>query len=150
MKNAQTTLWIVLIVIILVILGGVAFYMNMKPTNANQKIVSTSNPSSTSVKSTTPTDSPSTTSPKETSETYNIDIKNFAFTLSILTIKQGDKVIWTNQDSAPHTVTSDSGNELDSELFGKEEIYSHTFNTAGTFDYHCKPHPYMKARIIVE
>ena len=98
-----------------------------------------------------PSDNPTTiTTEPGTPKTYNLEIKNFAFSPSSLTIKKGDKIIWTNQDSVSHTVTSDSGNELDSKLLPKGETYSHAFNTAGTYDYHCTPHPYMKAKIIVE
>lgn len=84
------------------------------------------------------------------SDTYNVEIMGFAFNPPTLTIKQGDAVIWANQDSVQHTVTSDSGNELESELFGKGQTYSHTFDVKGTFNYHCIPHPNMRAKIIVE
>lgn len=81
---------------------------------------------------------------------YDIQIKGFAFSPSALSIKVGDGVTWTNMDSAPHTITSDSGNELDSETLSKGNNYSHTFTTAGTYEYHCGFHPGMKATIIVE
>lgn len=87
---------------------------------------------------------------ENTAKTYYVDIENFAYNEKELTIKKGDTIIWTNRDSVGHTVTSESGNELDSELLGEGESYSHTFNEAGTYDYYCKPHPYMKGRIVVE
>ena len=80
----------------------------------------------------------------------NINIKGFAFSLSTLTIKQGESVTWTNMDSVLHTVTSDSGTELDSELLSKGNSYTHTFNEKGTFDYHCTPHPSMTGNVVVE
>ena len=83
-------------------------------------------------------------------DNYEIEIVNFNFSQLALTITKGSTVTWTNKDSARHTVTSDSGSELNSELFGKDETYSHTFNELGTFDYHCAPHPFMKAKIVVE
>ena len=82
--------------------------------------------------------------------TYNIEISGFAFQIKELKIKVGDTVVWTNKDFASHTVTSDSGSELESPYFSKNQIYSHTFNQVGTFNYHCIPHPYMKGKIIVE
>jgi plastocyanin len=44
-------------------------------------------------------------------ETHNVAIKGppFAFDPNSLTIKAGDIVAWTNQTSAPHTVTADNG-----------------------------------------
>lgn len=85
-----------------------------------------------------------------TPQTYSIDIANFAFSPSEIRIKAGDTIVWTNKDSARHTVTSDSGSELGSALLSDGESYSHTFSAAGTFSYHCAPHPYMKGKIIVE
>ena len=82
-------------------------------------------------------------------QTYNIEIKNFAFNSAILNIKVGDTIIWTNKDSVKHTATSDSGDELASPLVGEGETYSHKFETAGTYDYHCTPHPSMKSKVVV-
>jgi plastocyanin len=75
-----------------------------------------------------------------------VDIKVFAFDPSTITVPRGTTVIWTNRDSASHTVTGD--------IFGSGSIpqngeYSHTFQDAGTFDYHCKIHPNMQGKVIV-
>lgn len=80
----------------------------------------------------------------------SVEISNFAFSPATLTIKAGDTVVWTNQDSVSHTVTSDSGSELGSSTLGNGQTYSRTFNTAGTYSYHCSIHTYMKAKIIVQ
>ena len=81
---------------------------------------------------------------------YIIFIEGFAFDDPTLTINVGSSVTWENQDSAQHTVTSDSGTELDSEYLSKGETYTHVFMTPGTYTYHCKPHPYMKGTVIVK
>lgn len=61
-----------------------------------------------------------------------------AFSPNPLTISVGDTVTWTNTDSTQHTVTSDAPDtELDSGLISPNATYSHTFTTAGTFNYHC-------------
>lgn len=83
-------------------------------------------------------------------QTHEINIQGFAFSPKELTIQVGDTIIWTNLDSTQHTVTSDSGTELDSEYLSKDETYSHTFTTVGNFAYHCIPHPSMKGTITVE
>ncbi len=82
-------------------------------------------------------------------EEESIDIKNFAFAPKTLTVKVGTTVTWTNQDSVGHTATSDDGS-FDTGLLAKGESGSVTFNEKGTFTYHCTPHPYMKAKIVVE
>ena len=82
--------------------------------------------------------------------TYNIEISNFAFNPSEIKIKKGETVVWINRDSAPHTVTSDSGNEINSPQLSNEQVYSHSFSNTGTFNYYCSVHPSMKATVIVE
>ncbi len=84
-----------------------------------------------------------------TPQTNNVAINNYAFSPSTLNIKVGDIVIWTNNQDIPHTITSDSGNELASSSIPSGQTFSHTFNTAGTFAYHCSIHPSMKGTIIV-
>ena len=79
-----------------------------------------------------------------------VTIQNFAFGPDTITISKGDTVSWINQDSAPHKVTSDSGNELDSPSIANGQSFSHTFSQAGEYDYHCGLHPGMKAKIIVQ
>lgn len=81
--------------------------------------------------------------------TNNIEIKSFSFLPETLTIKKGETLTWTNKDSAPHTVTSISGSELNSPSLSKDQTYSHTFNTLGTFEYRCNFHTSMKGKIIV-
>ena len=81
---------------------------------------------------------------------YNIDIKDFNFNVSELTINIGDKVTWTNKDSSTHTVTSDSGGEISSLYLANTQSYTHKFTSVGTFAYHCKLHPMMKGKVIVK
>lgn len=95
------------------------------------------------------TQSPSTT-PTTTGNSNTVSIKGFAFNPSTLTVPVGTTVTWTNEDSTTHTVTSDSGSEFDSGQIPSGQTYSHTFNTAGTFSYHCSIHTSMKAQIVVE
>jgi amicyanin len=79
-----------------------------------------------------------------------VDIQGFAFNPAELRIKSGETVVWTNRDSTPHTVSSDTGDELSSGTLSGESAYSHTFNTAGEYAYHCAIHTGMKGKIIVE
>ncbi len=76
-------------------------------------------------------------------------IRNFAFNPPTLTVKAGTMVNWTNEDSEPHTVTSNTG-VFDSGTLSRGERFQYTFNQAGTYDYICTIHPYMNGRVIVE
>ena len=72
-----------------------------------------------------------------------------------LTVSKGTTVTWTNEDSTLHTVTSgspeagNSGTEFDSSYLAAGKTFQHQFNTAGTFDYYCTLHPYMKGKVVV-
>jgi plastocyanin len=79
----------------------------------------------------------------------DIAIRDFSFSPDSVTITKGTTVIWTNMDSATHTVVSDSGEEIKSDSISNGQSYSHTFSTAGTYDYHCGIHASMKGKVIV-
>lgn len=74
-----------------------------------------------------------------TGSTIEISIADFSFSPKEVTIKAGTTVTWTNQDSAVHTVTSDT-EVFDSGNLEKGKSYSYTFTTVGTFTYYCTPH----------
>src|SRR5262249_58391933 len=73
-----------------------------------------------------------------------IEIRDFAFHPDQTEIAVGTTVTWTNNDTTAHTVTADDGS-FDSGPLDPGKSFSHTFDKAGTFAYHCKIHPSMKA-----
>ena len=97
-----------------------------------------------------PATTPATPTPAGGSN--QIAIKNFAFSPAALTIKTGTTVTWTNQDGAPHQISSDPGAPVafNSESLANGASYQFTFTQAGTYDYHCTIHPAMKGTIIVQ
>ena len=76
-------------------------------------------------------------------------MKNFAFDPPTVTIKVGESVTWTNQDSATHTVEADNG-EFSSKELANGATFSFTFDKAGTYPYKCTIHPTMKGTVIVQ
>lgn len=82
-------------------------------------------------------------------QNMSVSIQGFAFSSSALTVKKGAKVTWTNMDAAPHTVTADNG-AFGSATLSQGQSFSFTFNTAGSFSYHCAIHPMMKGVVSVE
>jgi plastocyanin len=74
----------------------------------------------------------------------------------VLHTSKGAIVTWTNEDSALHTVVSRahaSGRsfpEFDSEYIGPNDTFKYRFSTAGTFDYYCVLHPFMKGKVVVQ
>jgi amicyanin len=77
-----------------------------------------------------------------------VNIDNFAFVPATVTVKAGSTVTWTNKDEDPHTVVADGG-AFRSEALGSGGTYSFTFPTAGTFDYVCSIHPFMRGNVVV-
>ena len=63
--------------------------------------------------------------------------------------KVGEKITWTNDDAAPHTVTAKSGGELDSGTIAQGASFSFTPSKAGTIAYFCEIHPSMVGTIDV-
>lgn len=82
-------------------------------------------------------------------EQRNVVISSFAYVPQEITVQVGTMVVWRNNDTDAHTVTSDDGDELNSPLLSTGDSFSHVFNNVGTFDYHCAPHPFMQGRVIV-
>lgn len=99
---------------------------------------------STNMPSNTPSNTPS--APQSGNA---ITIQNFAFSPATINVKVGDTVTWTNRDSAPHQIASDSGSELSSSTLSNGATYSHTFTSAGTYAYHCAIHTSMKGSVVV-
>jgi len=73
-------------------------------------------------------------------------IEDFRFEPTVLTVTPGTVITWTNEDSAPHTATSE---EFDTGRLDKGEAAEITFDTIGEFDYICTYHPQMEGRIVV-
>ena len=96
------------------------------------------------------TETPSATAPSTEALSGKVDltIKDYKYSPSPIRVKKGTTITWTNQDLAKHTVTVDSG-KWESELLAQGASYSRTFDTVGTFAYHCSPHPYMKGVVEV-
>ena len=94
--------------------------------------------------------SSNSTSTSSNTEAAKVDIKDFSFGPAKLEVKKGTTVTWTNADSVSHTVTSDSGDGPNSELIEQGDSFSFTFDKAGTFKYHCTPHPQMTGEIVVK
>lgn len=71
------------------------------------------------------------------------------FSVNVLTVGLGTTVTWTNDDTMMHTVTAVDGS-FDSGFLDAGDSFSFTFDQPGEYEYFCAPHPWMRARIIVE
>lgn len=76
-------------------------------------------------------------------------IKDYDFTPTSVTIDEGDTVTWRNDGPTTHTATSDDGT-FDTGPLAKGSTGQYRFEKAGTYAYHCTPHPQMKATVVVK
>jgi amicyanin len=75
-------------------------------------------------------------------------IKNISYLSPKITVAVGTTVEWTNSDPLPHSVTA-VDKSFNSGLIQPGKTYRHTFTKAGTFNFYCIPHPFMKGVVVV-
>jgi plastocyanin len=96
----------------------------------------------------TPPGAPAAAPAGAAGDTVRVVIRNNAFQTAQLTVSPGTTVLWVNEDQLQHTVTADD-NSYDSGMIDLRGTWAHTFGQAGTFTYHCTPHPFMKGTVVV-
>ena len=91
--------------------------------------------------------------PEDSGKTVNVCMEKVEYVPASVTVPVGARVVWTNTDQIPHTVTKDRGpgEDFDSKTMppgtGK---FDQTFREAGTVDYICTIHPNQLGKVIVE
>ena len=84
-----------------------------------------------------------------------IVIQNYGFNPQTVTIPVGTTVTWTNLDTVQHQIANSGTPTIGPEqLFmskplAKGDTFSYTFTSAGTFQYYCIVHNFMRGTIIV-
>jgi plastocyanin len=79
-------------------------------------------------------------------------IRNFAFSPATVNVARGSKVTWVNCGATgddAHTSSADAG-QWNSQLLGPGDTYTQEFTAAGSFPYHCDPHPFMHGTVTVQ
>jgi plastocyanin len=103
------------------------------PTTASTAASATTGPAASS---------PETTAAPAAGSSGAIAIKGFAFTPTPLTVKVGDTITITNNDTTDHTVT-DGGGAFDTGHISSGTSKTITITKAGTYNYHCNIHKFM-------
>lgn len=138
MKN-----WIAAIIIAVIIIAGAIFVFGNHTTAPSASVTS---PSSSPMASMSM--SPSASTPAQATD--KVTISNFAFSPANITVKKGTTVTWTNQDSASHTVMETDGQPGPaSSTIANGQSYTFTYNSVGTFHYHCSIHHQMVGTVTV-
>lgn len=86
--------------------------------------------------------------------TVVVNIAKMKYDTPEVRIKPGDTVVWINQEAMPHNIAFKKGvvaeGDFKGEMLKKDQAYAITFNEAGSYEYHCTPHPFMRATVVVE
>ena len=126
-----------IIVVVIIVVGAFAFMHKNSSSNMQMSM-----PSSTSQ---TQTQSAN----QSTAGKNAVTIQNYSFSPATITIKAGQSITWTNEDSVGHSATADD-NSWDTGVLPQGQSKSIIFAKAGTYTYHCSVHPNMKATVIVQ
>ncbi len=94
------------------------------------------------------TASGSTSAASSGATTGSIAINDSGFTPATFHVALGGTMTFANNGKAAHTVTATDGS-FDSDMIRSGQSWVHTFNSAGTFEYHCILHPTMKGTVQV-
>ena len=68
----------------------------------------------------------------------------------IITVKRGGTVTWVNNDPGMVHNLADNKGSFQSTYMQTGQSWAYTFKKAGTYDYHCLPHPWMKGTVVVK
>jgi len=144
--DSKNIIGIVVIVVVVVILGYFLFSRGKNNDGSYYQSPGSQIPLDSSANGNTNANGNSNVPSKAT----DVTIKNMAFGPAQVTVQKGATVKWTNQDSVVHTVTSDDNKFTSSGNLSNGGSYQFTFNTPGTYAYHCVLHPNMKGAVVVQ
>ncbi len=80
-------------------------------------------------------------------DSVSADMRALQFVPASIQIRAGTAVIWKNNDQVAHTVTAED-RSWTSPLIEPGRSYRRVFQTPGTYNITCTPHPFMK--VVVE
>jgi len=143
--SKSATIGVVVFVLIVLAGGGVLLAKH----HSNNSTASTNSTSNMNMNNHS-TSSQSNSSSSAPTATDMVTIKDMAFSPASITVKKGTTVTWTNNDAIAHTVTETDGQTgPNSGDLAPGKTYTFTYNTAGTFKYHCSIHPSMTGTVTV-
>ena len=82
-------------------------------------------------------------------KTHIVIMEGMVFQPAVITVTQGDTIVWVNKDMVPHSATSEAAG-IDSKALAAGASYRFTVKAKGATDYACLFHPTMTGRIDAE
>jgi len=171
-KKAISTGATVGIIAVILVAIGAAVYLGISAGTGQTQVQtsgsSTSTPTTTSSSSVPPQASksqaaiPSGASTPPSSwdgSTHVTSALYFSPSIIVVVVGVNNTVVWTNQDSAPHTIFSYSvpagASSFNSNAANPSGVpaggtFTYTFQTPGVYKYYCTFHPWMGGEVIVK
>ena len=70
-----------------------------------------------------------------------VSMEDIKFVPHDISVKVGQKIVWTNNDQAAHNVTATNGADFESETLSNGDTFEYTPTKAGVIEYVCTIHP---------
>jgi plastocyanin len=87
---------------------------------------------------------------RKTGAVVSVGIKDIKFMPKKITVKVGQKIVWTNHDDGiPHNVTATDGANFASDTLQKNSTFDYTPTKVGTIKYVCTIHSGQNGEIDV-
>jgi plastocyanin len=78
-----------------------------------------------------------------------VNIDNFKFGPTTLTVAKGTAVTWLNEDDIPHSIVLNALG-VRSKTLDTDKDFTYQFDKTGSFAYICGLHPFMKGQVVVK
>lgn len=92
---------------------------------------------------------PAETETSASGEVVSVGMKDIKFVPDSVTVKVGQKIVWTNNEQIPHNVTATDGADFASETMQQNDTFDYTPTKAGTINYVCTIHSGQNGEIEV-
>ena len=96
------------------------------------------------------TSTPTAPAPAAKGGAGDVTMKDIKFNPAKVTIKPGQTVVWTNDDSVGHDVTATGFKSGSPGGIENGQTFQHKFPKKGTFKYQCSVHPGMTGVVVVK
>jgi len=87
--------------------------------------------------------------PANSRAVHSVTIEDMQFKPSQLTVHPGDRIVFSNKDLFPHTVTAQDGKSFDSHDIAPNASWSYRAAGSGVYSYRCTLHPTMRGQLTV-
>ena len=128
------------------LVAGCTSTSNPSPSPSTATVSATTTAATSNASTSIATSSPN---PSASAASQTVVIQGFSFQPASITVQTGTSATWRNDDSVSHQIVSNT-NAFGSPVLNAGGSYTHAFDQAGTYLYHCGIHPNMTGTVTVQ